>query len=219
MRELTKYLFEYPEDWYSFLVVVMAFALAVLPFFIEVHSYALMPWLFLSGLINFIANLVNHNHTHVPTFRKDHLNKAFNVLLTVARMAPVTFIVIIHNINHHGSVLRKEDWFHESNEGSGPVFLRPFVYTWNTLLRFKRMAKPYKKRLTSSQKKMLRVERYVLISYLVIIFAADWRVALVFGVLPAMFGNYCTVLTNLLHHRHANLDHPANVARNYVAPW
>ena len=65
--------------------------LLVAPFFLELSFLSSLLWVSVSCLVNFIVNLIDHNHIHVPTFGYKTLNTIFGLLLTITRGASERF--------------------------------------------------------------------------------------------------------------------------------
>lgn len=62
-------------------------------------------------------------------------------VLTLTRGSSATFIAVIHTRNHHDHEGTERDGFCTTNQGTGPVPLRPFVYVVRTFNRFRQGAR------------------------------------------------------------------------------
>src|SRR4051812_21680881 len=106
----------YKEDLYTVFCVLSFLTLMLVPYFWQV-PLALIPfWIFMSCIFSFCVNLINHNHSHVPTFGPDWANFIFGQLLVMTRGASAIFIELIHG-QHHQFEGTKADWFYPGNEG------------------------------------------------------------------------------------------------------
>jgi len=214
-RAATKVL-PYWQDLYSVLMVVFCFALLLAPFVVELSMPVAALWLATSCMVNFIVNLIDHNHIHVGTFGYKSLNTVFGIVLTVARGASERFTVVIHTMNHHRYEGTKDDWFWPGNEGTGPLMLRPFVYAFRTGRRFKSEGADLFARMAKVNGKVQAVEKLSLVAFIVCIVWMDLGTALVFVVVPWIFGNYFIVFTNLLFHKGCDPSSKLTLTRNYV---
>jgi fatty acid desaturase len=204
----------HPADAYSVAVVLGMAAMMVSPYFVAMPPGPAAAWIVTAGFLNIAVNLVNHNHTHRRTFGMGWLNRLFEFMLTLTRGSSATYIAMIHNINHHRHEGRDGDWFSCDNQGTGPRPLRPFVYVWRTVRRFRRGMATM--RMPRRIRRSILQERIVLNALLLIALVADWRVTLLYVLIPLTFGNAFVVLTNLLHHDGAAVGPSVENAFSYV---
>ena len=210
-------LVEYPSDWRSVIWILFTLALMAFPFFQPVPGTLLVPFYLLLFYFGINANLINHNHIHVPTFRVALLNRVFDYMLSITRGASCTFIKFIHN-NHHHFEGKQGDWFDVANEGEGPRVFRPLVYIYRTTRKFKRKVKSVLPDISPELKRKYYLERVVVNAFLLVCLVLNWKATLLY-VLPCwIVGNGFVVLTNLLHHRECDVESKENVARDYLSP-
>lgn len=206
----------HPSDVYSVLLVLGMLVVMAVPYRISMGPLAAFAWIVAAGFLNIAVNLVNHNHVHVRTFRVAWLNRVFEILLTLARGSSATFIAMIHNLNHHRHEMTSEDWFETANQGHGPRPLRPFVYVWRTVRRFRQGLAGT--RIPEKARRAILLERVVLNAALLGLLILDWKTTLVFVLLPLVVGNGFVVLTNLLHHDGAETGSGVNNSISYLNP-
>ena len=188
----------YRADLYSIALVLGMLALMLVPFARPLPAAVAVPWIALAGFVNIAVNLVNHNHTHVRTFGRPWLNRAFEYLLTLTRGSSCTFIAIIHNRNHHHYEGSERDWFRPSHQGDGPMWRRPFVYVLGAINNFRKEARV--RSMPQKLRSAIRHEHAALAVFLVALAWADYRALVLYVGIPLTFGNWFVVLTNLLHH-------------------
>ena len=189
------------HDRRSLALVGLALGALVLP-----HCWPLPPaarpaWVLAASLLCFIASIVNHNHMHCRVFCRDAHNLLFNLVLSMARGHSATGIVVPHQLNHHELAGSDGDWIRPVLAGKGRGWLRLVRYVWRasmTMLseRVRAGAPPLPPARRASQ----QLERLLLV--LVIGAAAwhDWRVFLLFNVVPWLLGLCLLVAVNLLQH-------------------
>ncbi len=204
------------QDIYSIFITCLSLFLLIGPFFLELSLPISLFWISFSCLVNFIVNLIDHNHIHVPTFGYKGLNTLFGLLLTITRGASERFTFIIHNLNHHRYEGSKEDWFWPGNEGEGLKSLRPFVYAFRTGRRFKREGKDLFKKMDLQFGKIKKAENILLITFIGMGFFLSFSKTLFFVILPWIFGNYFIVFTNLLFHKGCEPNSKINLSKNYT---
>ena len=206
----------YWQDIYSIFMTSLSLFLLVGPFLWELSFSVSLFWVGFSCLVNFIVNLIDHNHIHVPTFGHKTLNTIFGLLLTVTRGASERFTFIIHNLNHHRYEGSKEDWFWPGNEGDGPKMLRPFVYAFRTGRRFKKEGKDLFKKMDQQFGTIKKLENILLFSFLAIALILSVSKTFLFLIIPWIFGNYFIVFTNLLFHKGCDPYSKINLSKNYT---
>tara|TARA_R110002072_G_scaffold534_4_gene3720 strand:- start:3470 stop:4309 length:840 start_codon:yes stop_codon:yes gene_type:complete len=205
----------YKADLYTIFIMISCSLLLYAPQFYKVPSSLILPWLFFSLIFNFIVNLINHNHSHVPTFGFRTLNIFFDFWLTLNRGASAIFIKVIHNMNHHTYSGTDKDWFTPENEGSGIHFLKPFVYLKVTLKKFRTGAKAQYDQMPKPFNQQRTFENIFLVIIIGLCLFNNWKAFIIYTFIPWYFGNMLLVLTNLIFHRHAEPSDPYNISYNY----
>jgi fatty acid desaturase len=218
MEKQYKKILPHWQDLYSIFMVFLSLFLLVTPLYLSFSLPFSFMWLALSCLVNFIVNLIDHNHIHVPTFGYHFLNKAFGLLLTVVRGASERFTFIIHNLNHHRYEGSPEDWFWPGNEGSGPLLLRPFVYVVTTAKRFKKEGKDLFTKMNREFGSIKLVEKILLGLFILFVLTTNPLKALIFVLIPWIFGNAFIVFTNLLFHKGCDPHSKWTLSKNYTNP-
>ncbi|MBG08127.1 MAG: hypothetical protein CME68_05175 [Halobacteriovoraceae bacterium] len=219
MKISGKNILPYWQDIYSVFITFLSLFLLIAPFFMELSLPLSIFWIGLSCLINFIVNLIDHNHIHVPTFGYKFLNTFFGLLLTVTRGASERFTFIIHNLNHHRYEGSKEDWFWPGNEGNGVKIFRPFIYAYKTGRRFKKEGQDLFKKMDQQFGKIRKVENTILFCFVAFALSFSISKTFFFLIIPWIFGNYFIVFTNLLFHKGCDPTSKMNLSKNYTNPF
>ncbi|MEE2743563.1 MAG: fatty acid desaturase [Bdellovibrionota bacterium] len=216
MEKSPKKILPYWQDTYSVFMAFLCLFLLVFPLYQDFSLGLSLLWLAVSCLVNFIVNLIDHNHIHVPTFGYRPLNIGFGLFLTLIRGASERFTFIIHNLNHHRYEGSKEDWFWPGNEGKGFLPLRPFIYAFKTGRRFKKEGKDLFSKMNKEFEAIKLAERLILTSFIVFILYTNWAKALIFILVPWVFGNYFIVFTNLIFHKGCDPHSKLGLSKNYT---
>ena len=213
---MKKKILPFQSDLYTLLIMFTCSFFLFFPIFFSIKGIIIIPWLLISLFINFIVNLINHNHSHVPTFGMSWLNKLFEFHLTLNRGASASFIKIIHNLNHHKYAGSEEDWFSPLNEGNGELIYRPFVYVKQTVKKFRLGAKPFYQKMGNDFIRQMKIENIILVIFIISLLWLNWQAFLIFVLVPWYFGNMFLVLTNLIFHKGTSPSDQYNLSLNFL---
>ncbi|MEN3296951.1 MAG: hypothetical protein V7642_6204 [Burkholderiales bacterium] len=183
------------------------------------QPFACVPWIFMTGVLCFIASVINHNHMHSRMFRLPALNLLLNVALSLARGHTASGIIVPHHYNHHAEASSPEDWIRPQLAGSGLGWIRlgRFVVTasLNMMVRRTEQNAPA---LPARMRRSQQFERTFLIAAVGIAFLHDWWACLIFNVVPWLLGLAMLVGVNLLQHDDCLPDLPYGESRNFTGP-
>lgn len=205
------------SDRRSLLFVAVALALLVYPVYVPIADWLVAPWLLLSTLFCFSSCIINHNHVHVPMFRHGWLNKLFAIILTLARGHTSYGVIVAHNFNHHHFNGRDGDWISTRLAGKQrgfPRLLRYIVRASLSMARGRRAGTT--PQLPVAQARQLRLQRLVLIVFLLLLLGSGGVRAVLFVLLPWGLAIAMLVGVNLLQHDACNPTRPLDLARNFV---
>lgn len=176
------------------------------------------------------VGVINHNHAHVPMWRSAVFNRATSLLLSVLQGHPAFVFHTAHNNNHHRYHHGERDVARtyrfpggDSNNLFGycmhpvyaawalyPLFLRAVSRAWQ---RGKRQSSLHK------WKAVWMVLEYVCCyGVWAVALYADATKAMLFIILPQLFGLHWLLATNYLQHAHADGDSRYGFARNFDSP-
>ncbi|HNM81792.1 MAG TPA: fatty acid desaturase [Rhodocyclaceae bacterium] len=189
------------EDRRTVALVTLAFAALTLPHFLSPLALPFGPWIAIAAVLCFIANIANHNHMHHATFHRRIFNQAFNLVLTICRGHTASGIIVPHHLNHHVESGGVRDWIRPQLAGRGIGWVRLVRFTLaastNMLVERQRPGTPgLGKRAEQSRRR----EQRVLATFILLALIADWKVFLLFNVLPWALGLAMLVGVNLLQH-------------------
>jgi fatty acid desaturase len=180
----------------------------------------LVPLVLLTACGSWICAVIAHNAVHCPVFRQPWANRAFQVVLTCAYGFPVSEYLAGHNLSHHRHLQKRADLMRTSK---APFVRVPLL---NLLCFFPRvglgvMAQNARyaaamRRRRPSWYRQLVIETWACWGSKALLFAIDWKKALVFLLLPHLWALYGITTVNLLQHDGCDEDHPLNHSRNFV---
>lgn len=173
------------------------------------------------GWLAVIAANAKHNHMHRRTFRSAWANIILDHWLGLLTGTTATSIITEHNLRHHGHSNSEDDFVRASLVG--------FRWQWlNVVCFFPRAAyelyirKPLDFRLWWRQNRILfwrgLAEQVTLWGFFVSVAVYDWKVAVIFLLLPWVHGQWWLVTFNLLQHQALAPEDPWQNSRNIVSP-
>ena len=176
----------------------------------------LVVWL---AVTSWICAVITHNTIHTPVFRSRPLNKAFQVALTCAYGFPVSEYVPGHNLSHHKHTQKNADLMRTSKVRSSFQLLN--AVTFFPRVAFDILFENYRY-VGMMKKTMPRWYRQLMIEMVfgwgtkLILFAIDWRKALLLVFVPHLFAVWGITSVNFVQHDGCDEDHPYNHSRNFV---
>ena len=170
-------------------------------------------------LLSFQGAVQTHNAVHSPIFKRKALNKLFQVLLTLTYGHPVSSYVPGHNLSHHRHTQKPPDLMRTSK-------VRFRLHLLNGLL-FMPLVAPavatadmrYVKHMRQVHPRWFRqfqLEFSILWLTNIALFIVNWKIALVFWLIPHLVAQWAIVTMNLLQHDGCDEDHPFNHSRNFT---
>jgi len=190
-------------------------------------------WIALTCWLSWTCAVITHNTIHCPIFVRRGLNKAFQVVLTLAYGHPVSAYVPGHNLSHHKytqldqDVMRTTKVRYRWNLLNGLLFL-PTVA--GAILRNDRAFIRQMRERRPRWYRQLVVESVVFGGVSVALLAWDvwsatragdgwfpWRF-LLYWYVPHVWAAFGIVTINYLQHDGCDHDHPYNHSRNFVSP-
>lgn len=211
------------EDLRTLFFVALYFASLVGLWMVHPTDPALRAaWVALLCFQSWQSAVITHNTIHCPIFKNRGLNRAFQVVLTMAYGHPVSAYVPGHNLSHHKYTQLDQDVMRTTK-------LR---FRWNLLnfLLFLPMIGPAIMRndkIFISRMKDVRPRWYRQLWIEGILFGAvsvallllDWQKFLLYWYLPHFVAALGIISINYLQHDGCDHEHPYNHSRNFVSPW
>jgi len=175
----------------------------------------------LISYLSFTCAVITHNTIHCPIFKKKKLNRAFQIVLSLAYGHPVSAYVPGHNLSHHVHTQKPKDVMRTTK-------LR---FRWNLLnqLLFLPMVAGAIMKNDSAYVKTMKEERpawyrqwcieWAAIGIVTVpLFILDWRMALMYWIVPHLYAAWGIVSINFAQHDGCDEDHPYNHSRNFTGP-
>jgi fatty acid desaturase len=216
-------LLRYKADRRTLFFVAVYFAM-----FFTIWFYVPRHWLPLSiaALIfypmNHIMGLIVHNTIHAPIFKNEMANRIFQIVLTLAFGGQVSAYVPGHNLSHHKHLQTPKDTTRTTK-------LRFHVNILNQLLCFFVMIPGLLKAESYFVKNLKKVRPRWAFQYnleVIILWAwrlfwlwMDWKMFIVFSLLPNYFAIWGIFGSNFFQHDGCDENHPYNHSRNFTGKW
>ncbi len=181
-----------------------------------------LVWVAATMVSSFQTAVITHNTIHTPVFTTRWMNRAFQLVLTLAYGHPVSAFVAGHNYSHHLHPQTRMDAIRTTKAR----------FQWNLLnqLFFVLLVAPS---VTKGQKEYVaavkdakprwyaqyRLETWVFNLSQLALLIYDWRAFLVFILVPHLFAVWGILGINFVQHDGCDPDHPYNHSRNLTGPW
>lgn len=189
----------------------------IAPHFFALTNIAAMPWILCASWLCFTVSIINHNHMHCRMFRHNALNLTTNMALSLARGHTATGIVVPHHFNHHIEAGSDKDWIRPALAGTGLGWVRlpRYVVMASVTMMIQRL-QPGAPALGYRYLSSLRLEKIFLFIAIAVAVLHDWRIFLLFNVIPWMLGLTLLVGVNLLQHDACSPTTPLGESRNFT---
>lgn len=178
-------------------------------------------WLLLCYL-SFLAAVATHNSIHCPIFVYRPLNKAFQVVLSLAYGHPVTSYVPGHNLSHHKYTQQRKDVMRTTKMRYSWHLLNGIVFFFKIGIDMIANDSNYfalQKKMGRPIVKQLELEQAILWSVTAVLLVWDWQRWLIVCFLPHAYAKFCIVSLNLLQHDGCDAESRYNFARNFTGKW
>lgn len=181
-----------------------------------VHGFS--PWLFGAMLVLAVGvSVIHHNHAHLPMWRSRGLNRATDLWLTLVQGHPTCAFLPAHNGNHHRFRHGPEDIARTYRFGGDTNHALGYL-----LHPLQAIGVLYPMLLAWLRRRPRAVRRWYFTQYGV--WFASWALllwldpirALLFVVVPQLFGLHWLLAANYLQHAHADGYSRWNYARNFT---
>ncbi len=182
-------------------LVALACASLLLPYVFDPGALPAGLWIAAAAMLCFVANIANHNHMHHATFHRRVFNQGFNLVLTICRGHTASGIIVPHHLNHHVESGGTRDWIRPQLAGRGIGWIRLVRFiiaaSINMLIERRRPGAPC---LGERAELSRHREQRLLAIFILLGLFANWKVFLLFNVLPWALGLAMLVGVNLLQH-------------------
>jgi fatty acid desaturase len=200
--------------------VALTYGLLAFDWTVGLRTPFIVPLIVLTACASWICAIVAHNTLHCPVFRASWANAAFQVALTCAYGFPVSEYLPGHNLSHHRHVQKRADLMRTSK---APFVRFPLLNLFvffprvgiDIVTQNLRYVRAMRRRAPAWYRQLV-LETVACWSVKALLFAIDWRRALVFVLVPHLWAVYGITTVNLLQHDGCDEDHPFNHSRNFV---
>ena len=167
-----------------------------------------------------VVSVITHNHNHLNIWNSKALNVLTDWWLTVFYGIPIFTWIPRHNRNHHKFTNKEGD--------STATYRKTELNNLFTFVSYPGMSSYYQ--ITEGivpfmkQMKKERPERFweyimqcvVLVAWWAVWFAIDWKLALIFVLIPQQISGYSVQIFNYIQHVHADEESKFNHSRNFM---
>jgi beta-carotene hydroxylase len=199
-------------------VVYMFVAIALL--LVQWSLDELNPFLFVLALhMGVAASVIAHNHNHLRTWKSKALNVVTDYWITLFYGFPAFAWIPTHNMNHHKRNNREGDYTITYRLSERNNLFTLLTYPTISGLYQQQPTTQYLRHLWRKRRSrfLYSVSQYVVLAiYLGILFALDWRKALLYAFIPQQFGLMAVLIFNYIQHVHADEESRWNHSRNFV---
>lgn len=212
---------KYKADIRTLLVMLIYFSLAALPWFIwdQINTFQIVLLMIANCIFSFLCAVIVHNTIHVPIFRSNLLNRINQLILSNTYGHPVSAYVPGHNFSHHKYTQTEKDSIRTTKARFKLNILNQlfFFYIMSGDIvkgEIKFVAKMYKEEPKWFFQYL--VELVVVFGLKVILLFVNWKICLLFLIIPHQYAAWGIVSTNFFQHDGCDENHPYNHSRNFT---
>jgi beta-carotene hydroxylase len=166
--------------------------------------------------------VITHNTVHVPMWDRAGWNRATQIILSLLYGNSVSVFVRGHNYSHHGHLQTPKDLMRTTKARFRWNFLNQFLFLAIVAPAIERGNKIFigqERKKNSAWFKQFSRERLWVLSITLVMFIVDWRVAILFVLIPRIVGLWFIAGINFAQHDGCDAEHPFNHSRNFVGRW
>jgi beta-carotene hydroxylase len=208
---MKKPIFKYNIDLFSVMLVIFIIFISLLPIYFNLSYFSLILIGFILGFIKPITSLIQHNHVHFNIFNYKALNIFFDLLLSVSTGHICSEWVLHHNIGHHGNKINSLEDTSSVKNYKTRKYMSKSEYIISGSLKILpdciKMARDYYKKNKKQYLITLNLELLVLVSIHIFFLLVNFKMALLFLVIPNIINRSLVWLGAYWHH----IDVPANI--------
>lgn len=211
------------EDVRTLLFVAAYFALSLgayvlnpEPLWVKILLVAATCWM------SFVCATITHNVVHAPVFRSRGLNRAFQVVLTLAYGHPVSAFVPGHNLSHHLHTQTRRDVMRTTKLRFKWNLLNQLFFLPRVALDITRADMNYTSTMKNERPRWYRqwlTETIIFWSSQIALAIIAPMPFVLYILVPHLFAAWGIVGINFVQHDGCDQDHPVNHSRNLVGPW
>lgn len=209
-------LLKYKEDLRTLVFLIFGSIIFLLLWIAETINF---PLYFIFLLFSISICSINHNHSHIPIWKSNALNKVTDYWIIVFQGHPLFLFHPAHNINHHTYCNTKIDYNHTWKYKNRNDFIGFLTHPIISAFTLAQIIPEYLSYLFSNNKlKFLdAIFQYLfLISYLSIALLSDAIKTIIIIIIPQLVSLFYLLASNYLQHAHTNEKCQYNNSRNFT---
>ncbi len=213
-------LFRRREDYRSVATVFATLAIMGSGFIWPPQTWWGMTLLCLvAAQMSFVCAVISHNTMHVPVFKPKSLNKAMQVLLTLATGDSVSAFVPSHNLGHHTHLQSAKDTMRTSKLRFRWNLLNQLLFTFVVGRDVVRSTYRYIWAMRTKKRNWFNqwaLETSVLAVVFVTLPFVNWHSFLLYIAIPYVFSSWGIIGINFVQHDGCDPDHQYNHSRSFT---
>ncbi len=171
------------------------------------------------ALISFFCAVISHNTIHAPIFRDKRLNRWFQSALTLTYGHPVSMFVPGHNLSHHRYLQQPKDRMRTDKLRFHWNLLNQLLFSSVVGTAIFKDNLDYARAMRTRRPRWFRqllIETALLIGFLAVLLALDWKKFLLFVFIPHQYALWGITGVNFVQHEGCDTEHPYNHSRNFT---
>lgn len=180
------------------------------------------PVLFTASMLMAVSvSVIAHNHNHLTIWKSKTLNALTDYWLTLFYGFPAFGWIPTHNQNHHKFNNREGDYTITYRYTEKTNLFTLLTYPSVSAFHQQKPIRDYlsKQFHTNKRRFWFCISQYVLlVAFLLVAFAVDWRKALLYVFIPQQFSLFSVLIFNYVQHVHADEESGMDHSRNIVGP-
>lgn len=187
-------------------------------FFMPLVWYTILPMFIFLCTISFMVSITIHNTVHCPIFYNRFLNKINFIMLSIAFGSPASGFVPGHNLSHHKHLLTNKDNCRTDKMRFKWNFLNQFLFFFYMIPSIVTTESRFVKYVGKKRSKwywQYQTEVIALWAWKLLFIYLNWKLAIVFLILPQIYAVWGIFGTNFWQHDGCDGSHPYNHSRNF----
>lgn len=209
-------LLKYPNDLRPVFLVLLSTFLLISPLFGIFTQYYWVP---IKIIFAVICHVINHSHQHLGLFNRTLYNNLFSVVLSLNLGQSGTGTIAMHQLNHHGHNNSELDMANSRLVKYRWNFLNLLFYPFIIISNYRKMKHSLLKELEGKRsgiKKVISIELWVIRIFAFAYLLIDWKLFLLFVLIPYIFGVWAILAINLIQHQLTNEKNEHHHSTNFT---
>jgi len=178
-----------------------------------------VPLVLATCVSSWLCAIAAHNAVHCRVFKRRWMNGVFQVWLSLSYGFPISEYIPGHNLSHHRFTQLREDVMRTTKVTFrwnllNLLFFFPYVAPAVTAGNYRFMATMRDR--APSWRRQLTNEIVAVWTVKALLLTLNWRLALLYCVIPHVFALWGITTVNFLWHDGCDASHPLNHSRNFM---